>query len=385
MNVKVRNFKSIEELEFPVAPLTILLGPPASGKSNILDALALAGYFNRILLIDKEYGNNGAHLEPPNMIFRYQDVRNVFRFGDLARRITVDVVDDTVKQSVELMFSGGALNILVNGVSIPWNLTLTSDVTGIRNALNQAYQKGAIIASRVYGYDRFGLSLNTCHSVHLCGFALRLKGSQQLPYPTSIFSEVGWNATRFLLLVRDILYEMERYLKEDLEVDVEIRISRSGTIMVYDGLAEVDVESVSDSVFRTLYYAMAIRTSVNFVKQYGLEGRFMLLLEEPESHIFPYFMKLLAESIVEASKHLYVIVTTHNPLLVSLLWRRGEAGRTKTLFVSRARGSTVVHELDMKRLAEDLVTPEDILFMLVNEVLEKYAIEPEAREGKEAG
>ncbi len=64
---------------------------------------------------------------------------------------------------------------------------------------------------------------------------------------------------------------------------------------------------------------------------------------------------------------------------------RGEAGRTKTLFVSRAQDSTVVYELDVKKLAEDLVTPESILFMLVNEVLEKYAIKPEAREGKEAG
>jgi len=378
--VKIRNFKSIEELELPVAPLTILLGPPASGKSNILDALALAGYFNRVLLLDKEYGNRGDLLEPPGMILRYQDVRNVFRFSDISRRVTADIVEDDVKQSIELVFSGGALNILVNGVSIPWNLTLMSDMTSVRSALSQASQKGAILASRLYGYDRFGLSSTICSGAY-CSFPFRLR--QQALYPTSILSEMGWNATRFTAQIRDILYEMERYLEEDLGVDVEVRIAKNGTIMVYDSKMEVDVESVSDGVFRTLYYAMAIRTSVNFVKQYGLEGRFMLLLEEPESHIFPYFMKLLAELIVEASKHLYVVVATHNPLLVSLLWRRAEARSTKTLFVSRAHGSTIVHELDVRRLAEELVTPEDILFMPVGEVIEKYAVKPEVPGEKE--
>jgi len=69
--LRVSNFKSIEELELELAPLTILIGPPASGKSNILDSIALAGYFNRILLLNKEYGNVVSNLEPITVMARF--------------------------------------------------------------------------------------------------------------------------------------------------------------------------------------------------------------------------------------------------------------------------------------------------------------------------
>jgi len=68
---RVSNFRSIENAEFKLAPLTILIGPPASSKSNILDVLAFAGYFNRILLLDKEYENNASKLEPPQLVLRF--------------------------------------------------------------------------------------------------------------------------------------------------------------------------------------------------------------------------------------------------------------------------------------------------------------------------
>ena len=37
--VKARNFKSIRELDLELRPLTVLVGPNASGKSNVLDVL----------------------------------------------------------------------------------------------------------------------------------------------------------------------------------------------------------------------------------------------------------------------------------------------------------------------------------------------------------
>ncbi|RZN44295.1 MAG: DUF2813 domain-containing protein, partial [Methanophagales archaeon ANME-1-THS] len=39
--IKIGNFKSIEKLEIELAPLTIFVGPNASGKSNILEAIAI--------------------------------------------------------------------------------------------------------------------------------------------------------------------------------------------------------------------------------------------------------------------------------------------------------------------------------------------------------
>jgi predicted ATPase len=39
--VKIGNFKSIEELELQLAPLTIFVGPNSSGKSNVLESIAI--------------------------------------------------------------------------------------------------------------------------------------------------------------------------------------------------------------------------------------------------------------------------------------------------------------------------------------------------------
>ena len=38
--VWARNFKSIRELDLELGPLTVLVGPNASGKSNVLDVLS---------------------------------------------------------------------------------------------------------------------------------------------------------------------------------------------------------------------------------------------------------------------------------------------------------------------------------------------------------
>lgn len=61
--VKIGNFKSIEELELQLAPLTIFVGPNASGKSNVLENIAilaqttrLRGSIVRSLLGSLEYG-----------------------------------------------------------------------------------------------------------------------------------------------------------------------------------------------------------------------------------------------------------------------------------------------------------------------------------------
>lgn len=61
--IKIGNFKSIKDLELELAPLTIFVGPNASGKSNVLESIAilaqtpkLPGRIIRSLLGSLEYG-----------------------------------------------------------------------------------------------------------------------------------------------------------------------------------------------------------------------------------------------------------------------------------------------------------------------------------------
>ncbi len=60
----IRNFKSIVSAEIDCKRLNILIGPPNSGKSNILEAIGLLSY--------------AGHLGPPNVFLRTNMIRDMF-------------------------------------------------------------------------------------------------------------------------------------------------------------------------------------------------------------------------------------------------------------------------------------------------------------------
>ena len=118
---------------------------------------------------------------------------------------------------------------------------------------------------------------------------------------------------------------------------------------------------------------IAVKSAINYVKLYGLERKFILLLEEPEAHVFPYYLDILAEYIAKAREFLNVVIATHNPILVSILWDKIKD--LKTYYVVRNEsGSTKVYEVDIGKLAMELKTAEDLLFMPPSEVLSKYTV-----------
>ncbi len=374
MRVRIRDFKSVGFADVELAPLTLLLGPPASGKSNVLDALALVGYFNRFVVLQEEYGDNASNLEPLTLISRFNEYVQLFRYHDLTRKVGVEVEGIAGELKLEIYFRKGGLNVAFNGVKIPWDLrSLRSDpMHDVRNALRQAAGDG-LVEARLYGYDRYGLASSVCQSPVNCGFHMHLRGVQVRPLPRHVMSEFGWNAHMLTKSVSDVILHLNSVLMENLGEKVEVKVLRSGAVMVFDYDVEIDAVAVSDSIFRTLYYLMALRTAANYVKLHGLEGRFILLLEEPEAHVFPFFLNLLTDYVVRVSKVVSVVVATHNPILVSMLW--DHARNVKTYYTVRdAEGSTSVAEIDVGRLAEDLRTAEEVLFMPPKEVLEKYAV-----------
>ncbi len=84
------------------------------------------------------------------------------------------------------------------------------------------------------------------------------------------------------------------------------------------------------------------------------------MLEEPEAHVFPFLLTILADYIKEALDILYVVVSTHNPLFVSLLWDRVKD--VKTYYVFRDNdGNTMAKSINMDKLAEKYVSSIDLI------------------------
>jgi hypothetical protein len=101
-----------------LADATVLIGAPASGKSNILDAIAFAGYFHRFRVLGEEYGNDVHFLEPLMSIARFSDPRNLFPFYDISQDIAISVTGEANVRCVA-RFEHGSVEVYINGVDVP--------------------------------------------------------------------------------------------------------------------------------------------------------------------------------------------------------------------------------------------------------------------------
>jgi hypothetical protein len=306
------------------------------------------------------------------LIARFDQHRQLFKNHDLTRNIIVEI-NNGEKLGLKIWYEKGKINIKLNDFIIPWDLkTIPSGpLQQVKSSLQQASRAKLLIEARLYGYDRYGLASSSCVAPTVCGFHLRLKGLQPRPVPKNILSELGWNANITIKMVQDVVIQLNNLLTEYLDEKIEIKVLMSGNIAIFDYHFEVDSLGVSDSIFRVLYYLIAIKTAMNYVKLYGLEKKFILLLEEPEAHVFPYYLDMLSDYIAKAKEFLYIIIATHNPILVSMLWDK--IREVKTYYVARdAHGSTKVWEVNIERLAKELKTAEDLLSMPPREILSEY-------------
>ena len=381
VEVEVSGFKTLESVRVRLSPLTVLLGPPAGGKSNLLDAPA--GYLGRYRLLGSEYGGQPSLLEPPGLLARFQQPQDLFRLYDLTGKVAVSLgFGGSDRVALELYYSGGALRARLNGAESPANV----NPLGVQVPAPQAAQAARALVEwvgkaarapfdvRVYGYERYGLSARTCQDGAACNFYYRLKGVSARQAPASVLSELGWNATLVLRRAPRVVIDVNEALREHLGERVELKVLRSGSLTVFDYDYEVDVTSLSDGILRAIYYLLALHSSTNYAKARGLEGRLIVGLEEPETHLFPFLLDLLADYIAEASRHLTVVVSTHNPIFASLLGDRVQ-GATFYYLYRDGRGATRAVEVDVKALARDLKTLEDVMMMKPGEVAGKYSVE----------
>ena len=375
MQIKLSNFKSIEYASLTLKPLTILTGPPAAGKSNILDALALIGYFNRFLLIDKEYGNNSSNLEPLYLISRFQKPIDLFTSYDLNRRIEISLEDikENLQFKLNIGYEAGNLKITFNETHIPWNLTNypSNPLPAVRNALLNSIKNDKLVDTRLYGFDRYGLAINVREKPIICGFHNKLRGEHNKQHPINILSEFAWNIVNVIKGRRLIINKINEFLSKNLDERIELKILRDGKIIIFEYDEEVETSGISDSIGRILYYLLALDSVVNYTKIYGLEEKVIVCLEEPEAHVFPFILELLIEWITKTIKLAKVVVTTHNPLLVSLLWDKFKDLSIYYTYRDR-NGTTKLAELDISKFAKDFRTTDDLVTMRPKEIVQSY-------------
>jgi predicted ATPase len=104
-HLKLRNFKSIQEDEIALKPLTILTGPNSSGKSNLIEPITIISQISKLSLTDTITFPNGLENEKVEY-FKYPGPSTEFIVykGELEREITIELrlLSNISKRSIDI-------------------------------------------------------------------------------------------------------------------------------------------------------------------------------------------------------------------------------------------------------------------------------------------
>lgn len=267
-NVSIRNFKSIKELDFKAKRVNVFIGEPNTGKSNILEAL---GMFSLGYSKDKE-----------DMPIRYREAANLYYDNETYSENGPFVQADEYSYSLEYTSRLKAL-IEKDGEKqelFEFDLAERKKTSsGLTDSPIKFYQFKVLDHYRELG--RFLLP----------------------PYGNNLFDILMNN--KLLKIMVSVLLKEKGYRLGLRVKDREIEIIKEQNDVLYTH----PYSTLSDTLQRIIFYWAIIETNKEST----------ILLEEPESHMSPFYIRDIAERIARDKDNQYLLVT-HNPyFLVPLI------------------------------------------------------------------
>lgn len=316
----IRNFKSIKDLKIPCKKLNVFIGEPNSGKSNIIEALALQSQS----AIEQELNKN---------IFRYKTIGDLFY--DYNINTAIEVITDE---------RGTSISYAINDIDAPLNefhFFLNSNIKPkTENSIHlqhdgKAMHKGLGGTTNIRYYEFKRLSnFQRGNMTHLSvpfgeNMPVLLLANKELKDWVSEF----FNSKGLTLTLRPT------------ESDMDVSKFVDNTIYSYPYF------STSETLQRVVFYEVAIKSNFNSV----------LLFDEPETNTFPFYTKFIGERIaLDASNQFFV--TTHNPYLLLSLIEKSKFEDLNVCLVQMKNYETKVTVLNESQISQVLDLNSDIFF-----------------------
>ena len=371
-----RNFKSIRWLDVELGPLTVMVGPNASGKSNVLDVLRFIGHAlgqDLDSAITSRQGIGAVRRSTPGGGTRDVEVGFLAQKGDFTikygfvlgsrsglyrvkREYGLITPADRDEKAVEFQVSEGRL---VKPRSLRGEQLGTSELSLplLRRALftrPATPSGGRFRAARTYR-DLNGVlsSLSSMQFYRLFPDAMREPGR---PVNSHLLAEDGSNLAsvlRGMIKVKAIyLDEIKAALGHVVPGLSGLKVQQSGGFIVVKlrhgpdngggSGSTFDLSQESDGTVRLLGLLTAL---------YQESPASLIGVEEPELTIHPGALAVLAEIMVEAASRVQLLATTHSPDLIdrmpieSLRAVQMEDGCTEVGQVSEAQSAAVMRDL----------------------------------------
>jgi predicted ATPase len=331
--LRVRNYKSLEDMIIPLRPLTVFVGPNNAGKSNILDCL----------LFLQELLELGAPSVSSRGGFRY-----LVWGGDLKRQIEIELDAHILNGSsrersitYQIEIAGGpAGHYVISGETcsmyiddeerkllefpIEQGQVGVWDQTGRQIASRSSWKTGrqlhlsdcedpvrypilSTLVQAIHNWAFYNFVPSRMEQPGLAKKDLRLqkKGENISSVLHTFQSEWGENFAEVEELLKTAVPEVERLLTPlTEESQTYLAVEERGFSL------RIPSWAMSDGTLRFLGQLAAL---------FSPDPPALACFEEPENCIHPGLLELLVDVFKSASRRIQVLVTTHSPDLLNFL------------------------------------------------------------------
>jgi hypothetical protein len=312
--VEIQNFKSIRHLRLECQRINLFIGPPNTGKSNLLESL---GMFS--LPYDPE---------------KLRVFARCWTMADLFH-------DRDVGSPVRVRAGGYAWTLEYEPPVAPLFQIKAGPVNPVKSS---QVEKHAFFGCR---YD-FDAALKVCGAFnpHLIPLRLyRFAWPERFPeeWPDFLRPPHGENMLH-LLLRREPLRERIAGIFEEhglrlvlrpWEARIELQKEAEGRVIAYP------YAMASEALCRLVFHLLAIETN---------EGGF-LIFEEPEAHLHPHHVKFLGERIALDARNQYWI-STHSAHFLLAVLEKAPQEDVAVFLTAWHGGETRVRPLEKKEIQE---------------------------------
>lgn len=267
--LSISNFKSVRQLNIECKKVNLFIGEPNTGKSNILEALALLSWCARPI-----QGPLGHYV-------RFQHTQNLFYDQLLDRRISISIAGKRTAE-LEVWFRNDHFEFRA-----PHSLPLGSmDYQG--NFHGPGHNQTAHVK-----FFRFRSMVIYDNSE---------PGSLKPPDGRNLFSVIFSSES-----LRETMKEFFRKYGLKLVLKPQEKLFELQK-QTDDLVFSFPYSLTSDTLQRIIFYTVAMASNKDSV----------LVFEEPESNAFPYYTKYLGERIALDQTNQFFIAT-HNPYLLKAI------------------------------------------------------------------
>ena len=321
--VHIKNFRSLRDVELPLKPLTVLVGPNASGKSNILSALRL---FKQMIIIEK----------PPTV----KVIQNCLWAGQpnhVTFQLDANIEDNPVLYDLKLrseierrFFSEKLFVNSVKIISVQEGQGEVNDESGKNQTMYTCLPDKITLGYAIkYGNN----SLTSAFTEYIkewnfYNFQPEVMGEyfQSLPFGTDpdfaerqwfhgspSLSEEGLTYSKLLSFWHKSAPELFDNVSNSLAASTNINID----YRTIDGVNRlclleryknpIPVERASDGTLRLIAYYILLNQR---------ELPSLIAIEEPERNLHPGVLKEIAYVLERIAERTQIIITTHSSQLL---------------------------------------------------------------------